>query len=97
MVMVAVVIFAHQFKASSAIAKVKPLDDPHFFQEVHGTIDGGEVALPVALSHLSQYFTIGERVGMFAQDFQDRRPRAGNFAGLTAQTFFESGQILSFS
>ena len=80
MVMVAVVIFAHQFEASGAIAKVKPLDDPHFFQEVHRTIDRRQIALPVALPHLSQDFTIGERVGMFAQDFQDRRPWTGDLA-----------------
>jgi hypothetical protein len=32
---------------------------------------------------------------MFSQDFQDRRPRARNFARVTAQTLFERGQILS--
>lgn len=78
--MVAVVIFAHQFKSSGAIAKIESLDDPHFLQQVHGTIDGGQITFAVALSHLSQDFTIRERVGMFAQDIQDRRSRARDFA-----------------
>jgi hypothetical protein len=84
MVMVAVVIFAYEFESSGAVAEIEPLDHPHFFQEVHGTIDGGEVAIAVAFPHLNQDFAVGERMRMFPKDLQNRRARTRDFAGLTA-------------
>jgi len=96
MVMVTVVIFAHEFKSSGAVAEIETFDDPHLLQQVHGTIDGGQIALAITSSHLGQNFAVRQRMRMFSQDFQDRRPRARNLARLTAQTLFERGQILSF-
>jgi hypothetical protein len=88
MVMVTVVVFAHQFKAPGTVAEIEPLDHPHLFEHVHRAINRGEVALSVALSHFGQDFAIGERVRVFSEDFQDGRARARNFAGLAAQTVF---------
>ena len=79
MVMVTIIILPHQFKTSRAIAKVKALDHAHFLQHVHGAIDGGQVAWPAALLHFQKNFPVREGMGTFAEDFQNRRTRTGNF------------------
>ena len=79
MVMMAVVVFAHQFKTPCAVAEIEPFHNPHFFQQVHGAIDGGQVAFSVALAHFSQDFAVREGMRMFSQNLQYRRARAGNF------------------
>lgn len=89
-----VVILTYQFKTARAIAKVKALDHAHFFQHVHGAIDGGEVALFPALLHFQKNFPVRKGMKMFAEYFQDGRARAGDFARLAAQTVFQQGQIL---
>lgn len=89
MVMVAVVVFTHQFETARAVAKIKSFDHSHLFQQMHGTINGGQIAPSIAFLHLRQKFPIGQWMGMFPQDFQYGRPRAGDFSGLAAQTAFE--------
>lgn len=89
MMMVAVVIFAHEFKPPRAVAEVEPFDDPHFFQQMHGAIDGRQIAFSIAFAHFSKNFTVCERMRMFSKDFQDCRARAGDFAGLAAQPAFQ--------
>jgi hypothetical protein len=59
MMMMAIVIFADQFKTSRAVPEVKPFDHAHLFEQVHGAIDGGEIALRPALPHFSENFPIG--------------------------------------
>lgn len=51
MMMMTIVIFTHQFKAPRAISEIKTLDHAHLFQQVHGAINRGEVALSPALVH----------------------------------------------
>ena len=43
MMVVAVVAFADEFKPRRAVAKIKPLHHPHFFEQVHGTINRRQV------------------------------------------------------
>jgi len=88
MVMVTVIVLAHQFKAPGAIAEIEPLDHSHLFEQVHGAINRGQVALSMAFSHFGQDFAICEGVRMFSKDFQDVSAWTGDFAGLTAQTAF---------
>ena len=77
MVVMAVVIFAHQFKAGRAIPKVKPLHHPHFFKQVHGAINGRQIAS--AFWQRREDFPVGQRMWMLPQNFQNRRARAGDF------------------
>ena len=90
-VMVAIVIFTDEFKPPRAIAEIKTLDHAHFFQQVHGAIDGGKIAWSPALLHFGKNFPVGEGVGMFPQNFQDCRTGTGDFAGLSPQTILENG------
>jgi hypothetical protein len=82
MMVMAVVVFADQFKPGRAIAKIKTLDHAHFFQQMHRTINCREVALVFGQS--GQNFLIGQRVRMPPQNLQDRGARAGDFMRLPA-------------
>ena len=80
MMMVAIIIFAHQFETAGAIAKIKAFDHPHFFKEMHGTVNRGEVAGSPAFMHFGKNFTVGKRMGMLSEYLQDGRARTGDFA-----------------
>ena len=94
MMMMAVIVFPNQFKARRAVAKIKPLDHAHFLQQVHGAINGGEVA--TAFGHFGKNFPVGQRMRMPPQNFQYGRARAGDFPRLSAQPAGQGGQILPF-
>jgi len=86
--MVTVIVLAHQFETARAVTEIKSLHHAHFFEQVHGAIDGGKVAMSPALLHFGENFLVCQRMGMPAQDFQDGSARPGNFARLAAQTAF---------
>ena len=56
--MVTVIVFAHQFEPACAVAEIKPFDHAHFFEQMHGAIDGGEIALSPALLHFGKDFPV---------------------------------------
>ena len=78
MMVMAIVPLLHQFKPRRAIVKVKPFDHTHLLQQVHGAVDGREIAL--AGGHLGMYLFVGQRVRMLAENLQDGRTRAGDLA-----------------
>ena len=45
MMVMAVVALADQFKPRRAVAEIKPLHHPHFFEQMHGTVDSRQVAV----------------------------------------------------
>ena len=88
----AVVVFANEFESRGAVAEIKSLHHAHFFQQVHGTIDGRQVAL--ALRHLGKNLPVRERMRMTPQNFKNGRARAGDFARLQAQPACQRGHFL---
>ena len=64
MMVVAVVTFADEFKPRHAVAEIKPLHDPHFFEQVHGTVNCRQVAL--AFGQRAENFLVRQRMRMFA-------------------------------
>ena len=69
--------FVDEFKASDAIAEIKLLDHAQFFEQVHGPIDGSEVAS--GFGHGAQNFLVRQRMGMIPQNLQNSFAGAGNF------------------
>ena len=93
MMMMAVVVFADQFKTACAISEIEPFHHAHFFEQFHGTVNGRKIAAFSGLLHFPKNFAIGERMGMTAQDLQDRGAWSGHFVRLPAQTTFQVGKI----
>jgi hypothetical protein len=95
MMVMAVVIFADEFKARRAIAKIKPFHHSHFFKQVHQAINRRQIAFAfLGFPHFGKNFPVRQRMRMRAQNFQNGRARAGDFSRLTAQTVFERGHFL---
>ena len=44
MMMMAVVAGANQFKPGGTVAEIKPLHHPHFFEQMHGPVNGRQIA-----------------------------------------------------
>ena len=90
--MMSVVALADEFKPGRAVPEIEPFDHLHFFEHVERAVNGGQVAL--AFWHGAKDFPAGERVGMFAQQLQNRLARAGDSPRLPAQASGQGGQFL---
>ena len=62
---VAVITLGDQFEARNAVAEIEPLDDTHFFQQMHGTINCGKVA--AVIGEACQDFLVREWMSMLTQ------------------------------
>ena len=94
MMVMAVVALAHQFKPRCAVAEIKPPDHIHFFEQVHGPVNGRQITK--APGQCGKYLPAGERMRMRAQNFENGLTRAGDFARLLTQATREHGQFLPF-
>jgi hypothetical protein len=94
MVVMAVVVFADEFEPRGAIAKIKPLHDADFLQQVHRAINGRQVTL--ASGHFGKNLPVCERMRMAPQNFQNGRARAGDFARPVTQPACQDGHLLPF-
>jgi hypothetical protein len=92
MMVMPVIAFADKLESRRAVAKVKPLHHAHFLKQVHGAINGRQIAL--AFGYGSENFPVRQRMGVSAQNFQDRLTWAGDFAQFPAQTTRQRGQFL---
>jgi hypothetical protein len=95
MVMMPVIAFVHEFEPGRPVAKIKPSHHAHFFQQVHGTVNGREVAL--AFGHGGQNFAVRQRMRMPPEYFQNRLARAGDFSGAPAEASGQNGKRLGLS
>ena len=93
MMVMAVVALADEFKPRRAVAEIKPFDHAHFFEQVHGPINCGQITQTPG--QRGKNLPAGKRMRVRAQNFQDRPARAGDFARLPAQAAGERGQFLS--
>ena len=84
MMVMTVIAFADQFKPRRAVAEVKPLHHPHFFEQMHGAVNCRQIAL--ALGQGGEDFLVRERMWILPQNFQNCRARAGDLSRLLAQT-----------
>ena len=87
-------VIVDQFIPCRTVPEIEPLNDAHSFEQVHGAIDRGSIAMTVLLSHFRKNFAVGQGVRMFSQNLQDGRAGTCNLAGLAAQLFLQGGQIL---
>ena len=78
MVVVPVVTFAEQLESSPPMAEVKPLHHPHFLQQVHRAIHGGQIA--ISLRQGPENVPDTGRVGVAAENLQDGLARASDVA-----------------
>ena len=95
MMVMAIVALANQFKPRRAVAEIKPLHHVHFLEKVHRTINRRQIA--PARRHFGKNFTIRERMRMSAENFKNRRARAGELARLPAQPVFQRGHFLALA
>ena len=65
MMMLPILPFTHEFDPRGTIAEMEPLDHARLLQQVHGAVDGGEVAL--ARRQSVEDFPDGERMRMLAE------------------------------
>jgi hypothetical protein len=91
--MVAVVAFGEQFEPGHFVAEVKPFDHPHAFEQVKGTIDGGQVA--VLAREGSKDLLCGYGVGLGVKQFQNRLARAGDAPGMAPETLSQFRKLRS--
>jgi hypothetical protein len=92
MVVMAVVALADEFKPRRAVAKIKPFYHAHLLQQVHGAINGGQIA--PAFGHGGQNLAVRQRMRMPPQNLQNGLARAGDFPGPSAQTAGQSRKVL---
>jgi hypothetical protein len=83
MVMV-IFLAADKFEARGSVAEIEAMDHAHFFEEMHGAINCGEIAF--AFGQGGKDFFAGERVLVMAENVKDGLARAGDFAGFAAET-----------
>jgi hypothetical protein len=93
MMVMAVLPFSHQFKPRRPVAKIKPLDHPHLFQQVHRPVNRRQIALSPGQS--GQNIPARERMRVLPENLQDGRARASDLSRLLAQTARQRGQFLS--
>ena len=86
--MVPIVAFSQQFEARPAVAKMKPFHHPHFFQEMHRAIDGGQITF--SFGQGLEYFPDAQGMGVAPEDFQNRLARASHFARLPPEPLGQS-------
>jgi hypothetical protein len=92
MMVMPVIALADKLESRRAVAKVKPFHHAHFLKQVHCAVNGGQIA--PAFGYGGENFPVRQRMGVPAQNFQDRLARAGDFARLPAQTTRQRGQFL---
>ncbi len=80
---VAIVPFSQQLEPRDAVPQIKAFDDFHPLQQVHRTINRGEVAFVPWEGR--EDFLVGKRVRLMAEYLQNRLTRPGDFVRLTAQ------------
>jgi len=90
----AVVAFMHQLKPRRAIAKIKPFDQVHLFEEVHGAIDRGQIAPLVTEG--GEDFLAGDGMRLAAQNFQNGVALPGDFPRVLPQPAGQRGHFLPF-
>ena len=83
MVMMPVVPLGQQFKAGRPVPEIKPLYQAHLFQQVHGAINGCQIAVPGRQG--AKNFPVGQRARLAVEYLQDGPARPGDFALLPAQ------------
>ena len=65
--MVMVIVFvSDQFEARGAVAEIEAMDHAHFFEQMHGAINGGEIAFTFRKG--GENFFAGDRVLVLAQN-----------------------------
>jgi hypothetical protein len=92
MMVMPVIAFADELESRCAVAKVKPLHHAHFLKQVHCAVNGRQIAL--AFGYGGENFPVRQRMGVSAQNFQDRLARTRDFTRLPAQTTRQCGQFL---
>jgi hypothetical protein len=88
----AVVILADEFKPRRAVAEIKPLYHPHLLQQVHRTVNRGQIT--PASEHFGKNLPVRERMRVTPQNFQNGRARAGDFSRLAPQPTGQRGHLL---
>ena len=83
MMVVRVRVARDQLEARRAVAEVEALHHTHAFEQVHGAVDGREVA--VTLRQRGVDFLVRHRVPMLAQQREDGLARPGDALGLLPQ------------
>src|SRR6516162_7418352 len=92
MVVMAIVAFRHQFKPRRAVAEVETLHHPELLKHLHRPVDGGKIAS--ALGQFREYLAVRQRMGMLAENFQDGRAGAGDFARFAPKPAGQRGKFL---
>ena len=90
MMMVLMFFVADQFVAGDGVAEIKPLHQVHFFQEMHRTVDGGEVAFGSAEELMD--FANGQGMFLGFERGDDRYAGPGELAGFAAE-FLRDGRF----
>ena len=75
-VVMSVIIFAHEFVAGDPISEIKPLHQSDAFEQMHRAVNRRQVAIP--LREIRQDFLVRQRMRMRSEDFQDRLARPGD-------------------
>ena len=83
MVVMAVVARGQQFEPGHAVAKIKPFDDTHCLQQVHGSVNRRQIAFPFRQSRKN--LLVGQWMAVAAQDFKNDSARFRELAGVSAQ------------
>ena len=74
----AIITFAHKFKPGFAVPKIKLFYQTDFFEQVHGSIDGCQIA--PTFGQGCENLPVGQWMRMFLQNIQDCPARTGDFA-----------------
>src|SRR5687768_12519271 len=83
MVMVPVIAFGQQFEAGAAIAELEAFHDAHAFQQVHRTVDRGQVA--IACRQRAKNLLDAQWAPFLSEHFEDRLPRTRYFVVAPSQ------------
>ena len=78
MMVMAVITFREQFEPRDTVAKIKPLDHGHAFQQMDRTINRRQIT--VSLWQRRKNFFDGEWMRVSSQDIQNRLPGPGHLA-----------------
>src|SRR6185295_8310779 len=89
--MVSVVALLEQLEPRAAAVELEALDHSHAFEEMHGSINGGQIA--VALGQFIVNLANGHGMRMPPQRCENRLPGAGHLARLSAQALGQFRQI----
>ena len=92
-VVMMIVAVRDEFEARRAVAEVEAMDHAHFFEEMHGAIDRGQVAF--AGRQGGEDFLGGNGVFAMAQNIENGLARSGDLAGFSAKTLGEVFKVFA--